>query len=96
MTVIDPEKWIKRLVTDANGRVDVPLKGIGRYILFADHSVDESRKVAGQAVAQVGYTTTLRPRRPFSSGGGVRCESGPRCWPGRPTCWRPKRSASAR
>ncbi len=59
VTVIDPEKWTKRLVTDANGRVDVPLKGIGRYILFADHSVDESRKVAGQAVAQVGYTTTL-------------------------------------
>lgn len=59
VTVINPEKWTKSLKTNAQGRIEVPLKGSGRYILMADHDVAEARKVGNQTVAEVAYATTL-------------------------------------
>lgn len=59
VTVIAPEKWAKRFRTDAQGRIEVPVRGTGRYVLIAAHSVDEARQVAGETVAKVDYTATL-------------------------------------
>lgn len=59
VTVVAPGQWAKRFVTDAQGRIDVPVASAGRYVLIAGHSVDEAREIAGQAVAKVDYTATL-------------------------------------
>jgi len=59
VTVVDPNQWAKRLKTDAEGRLALPARGPGRYVLVASHSVKEKRQVAGETVDAVDYTATL-------------------------------------
>ena len=59
VTVVDPNQWAKRLKTDAEGRLALPARGPGRYVLVASHAVKENRQVAGETVDAVDYTATL-------------------------------------
>lgn len=61
VTVINPEKWSKHFKTDKAGRIDVPVKEKGRYILVSAHDADPvgELEIAGQKVQKLGYTATL-------------------------------------
>lgn len=61
INVISPEKWTKTLTTDAQGRVTVPVKEKGRFILVGGHTVaaDKDTEIAGQKVDKLLYTTAL-------------------------------------
>jgi hypothetical protein len=61
VTVINPEKWSKHFKTDKAGRIDVPVKEKGRYILVSAHDADAvgELEIAGQKVQKLGYTATL-------------------------------------
>lgn len=59
VTVIDPARWQKTFVTDADGRLDIPQKGAGRYIVGASHTEVGSAKIGGQDVASIVHISTL-------------------------------------
>ena len=61
VTVVNPEKWSKHFKTDKAGRIDVPVKDKGRYILVSAHDADAPAdlEIAGQKVQKLGYTATL-------------------------------------
>lgn len=61
VTVINPEKWSKHFKTDKAGRIDVPVKEKGRYILVSAHEADAAGEleIAGQKVQKLAYTATL-------------------------------------
>jgi len=61
VTVVSPYKWTKNLKTDKAGRVDVPVRDKGRYVLISTHDADAAGEVeiGGQKIQKLGYTTTL-------------------------------------
>jgi hypothetical protein len=59
LTAISPDKWTKELVTDANGRVTVPLKDKGRFILTATQEEKGDLTLASQKVATLYHIATL-------------------------------------
>jgi hypothetical protein len=61
VTVVTPDKWTKGFRTDKAGRVEVPVKDKGRYILISAHSADAAGdvEIAGQKVQKLSYTATL-------------------------------------
>ncbi|CAN5651709.1 hypothetical protein BH09PSE5_BH09PSE5_18050 [soil metagenome] len=61
VTVITPDKWSKHFKTDAAGRLEVPVREKGRYVLMSVHDADAvgDAVFAGEKVQQLGYTTTL-------------------------------------
>ncbi len=61
VSVVTPDKWKKTFKTDGAGRVSVPIKEKGRYVLIANHNLaaEANTVIAGQAVDKLSYTTTL-------------------------------------
>jgi len=61
VTVVSPDKWTMTLKTDASGRVEVPLREKGRYILISNHDADPvgDVEIADQKIQKLGYVTTL-------------------------------------
>jgi len=59
VNVISPDRWQKTFTADADGRLEVPDMGAGRYILGTVHGEDASATVAGQPVAKVQHISTL-------------------------------------
>lgn len=59
LTVISPDKWTKAFTTDAQGRVTLPIKDQGRYILSATHTEKGDLSLAGQKVATLYHIATL-------------------------------------
>lgn len=58
LTVITPEKWSKTFTTDAEGRLDVPVREKGRYILTAAVKEEGDLKAGGQPVGAIHHITT--------------------------------------
>ncbi len=59
LTVITPDRWQKAFFTDANGGVEIPKLGAGRYIVGASHTEEGPAKLGGQDVASVVHISTL-------------------------------------
>lgn len=59
LTVISPDKWTKAFTTDAQGRVTLPIKDKGRYILSATQEEKGDLSLAGQKVATLYHMATL-------------------------------------
>ena len=59
VTVITPDRWQKAFTTDAQGRIDAPQLGKGRYLLSASHTETAPAKLGGQDVASVMHISTL-------------------------------------
>lgn len=59
VTVINPEKWVKGFTTGKDGRIEIPVKEKGRFILMSNHDVKGDYEIAGEKVQQLSYTTTL-------------------------------------
>lgn len=59
LTVISPDKWSKVMATDAQGRVTVPLKEKGRYILSASHEQKGDLSLGKAKVATIYHISTL-------------------------------------
>lgn len=59
VNVVSPDKWTKRLKTDGQGRITVPVKGSGRYVLVTEHETPADQDIAGQKVSKIGYHATL-------------------------------------
>ncbi|NML08574.1 DUF4198 domain-containing protein [Sphingobium sp. AR-3-1] len=59
LTVISPDKWTKAFTTDAQGRVTLPIKDKGRYILSATQEEKGDLSMAGQKVATLYHMATL-------------------------------------
>ncbi|MBA4090298.1 MAG: nickel uptake transporter family protein [Sphingobium sp.] len=59
LTVISPDKWTKAFTTDAQGRVALPLKDKGRYILSATQEEKGDFSLANQKVATLYHMATL-------------------------------------
>lgn len=59
ITVITPGHWQKTFEADANGRIEVPDMGKGRYILGVSHDEDAAGTVAGKPVARIQHISTL-------------------------------------
>ena len=58
ITVISPDKWTKKLRTDAAGTVTVPTRGSGRYLLTASAKTDNGKSAAGEELSVLHETTT--------------------------------------
>lgn len=58
VTIISPEKWSKVVVTDAEGRVTVPLREKGRYLLSATRKAEGRFDTALGEVAILNSVTT--------------------------------------
>jgi hypothetical protein len=59
LTVISPDKWSKSFTTDAQGRVTLPLKDKGRFILSVSQEEKGDLTLGGQKVALIYHMTTL-------------------------------------
>lgn len=59
LTVISPDKWTKELVTDAQGKVTLPLKEKGRFIVTSSQEEKGDLTLAGQKVATLYHIATL-------------------------------------
>ncbi|KAB7769849.1 hypothetical protein [Xanthomonas maliensis] len=59
VTLIDPQKWQKTLVADAQGKVTLPALRSGRHILVVSHKEPVSREVGGKPVSLVHHISTL-------------------------------------
>lgn len=59
LTAITPDKWSKAFMTDAQGRVTLPLKEKGRYILSATQEEKGDLTLAGQKVATIYHMASL-------------------------------------
>lgn len=59
VTIITPDRWQKAFTTDAQGRIDAPQLGKGRYLLSASHTETAPAKLGGQDVASVMHISTL-------------------------------------
>ncbi len=59
LTVITPDKWSKAFTTDAQGRVALPLREKGRYILSATQEENGTLDLRGQKVAKLYHMATL-------------------------------------
>lgn len=59
VNIISPDKWQKSVKADAAGRVSVPDKGKGRYIVAAFTREDGERAFAGETIARLHHVTTI-------------------------------------
>lgn len=59
LTVVSPDKWSKVMATDAQGRVTLPLKEKGRYILSASHEQKGDLSLGTAKVATIYHISTL-------------------------------------
>lgn len=59
LLVISPDKWSKSFTTDAQGRVTLPLKDKGRFILSATHEEKGDLTLRDQKVATLYHMATL-------------------------------------
>lgn len=59
ITAISPTKWSKGFVTDAQGRVTLPVQEKGRYILTATQEEKGDLTLAGGKVATIYHIATL-------------------------------------
>lgn len=59
VSVTSPDAWQKTLVSDRDGRVELPLREPGRYILASQHEVEAAAEVDGVRVERLAYVTTL-------------------------------------
>jgi hypothetical protein len=59
VTVISPAIWQKTLKTDAAGRVTVPIRETGRFVLVAEHEEKTQRAIAGQTIASLIHIASL-------------------------------------
>lgn len=59
VNVISPDRWQKAFTTDASGRLEVPDRGEGRYVLGTAHGEDASTTIAGRPVTKVQHISTL-------------------------------------
>lgn len=59
ITAISPEKWSKTFVTDAQGRVTLPIEERGRYILSATQEEKGDLKLRDAPVATLYHMTTI-------------------------------------
>ncbi|OAH46385.1 nickel uptake transporter family protein [Sphingobium yanoikuyae] len=59
VTAISPDKWSKGFVTDAQGRVTLPIKEKGRYILTATQEEKGDLNLRGAKVATLYNIATL-------------------------------------
>ena len=58
VTVISPDKWTKKLKTDATGAISVPVRGSGRYLLSASAKSDGGKSASGAPLAVLHEITT--------------------------------------
>lgn len=58
ITIVSPDKWSKRLQSDANGLVDVPIREKGRYLISASQKDEGTHSVPGGTVATLHRITT--------------------------------------
>lgn len=56
--VVSPDKWTKTLKTDANGAIEVPVRGAGRYLLTASAKRDGGTSANGTPLAALHEITT--------------------------------------
>lgn len=59
VNVITPDHWQKSVEADAAGRIAVPDKGKGRYVLGVSHSEAAAGVVAAKPVARLQHISTL-------------------------------------
>ena len=59
LTVITPDKWTKSFTADAQGRVTVPVREKGRYILSAAQQDKGELTLAGKPVSVIHHMTSL-------------------------------------
>ena len=59
VTVVSPDKWSKGVTTDAQGRVTLPLREKGRFIVAATQEEKGDLTLAGQKVATLYHIATL-------------------------------------
>ncbi len=59
VTVVNPELWEKSFKTDAEGRIAVPVKDKGRYVLIARHEVPSDVEIAGKKVARLQHIASV-------------------------------------
>ena len=59
LTVFTPDKWSKAFTTDAQGKVALPLREKGRYILSATHEEKGDLTLGGQKVATIYHMASL-------------------------------------
>lgn len=56
--IVTPEKWLRTIVSDANGTLTVPLREKGRYLLAATIKEERERELPGGKVSIVQHITT--------------------------------------
>ncbi len=59
VTIFNPDRWSKTFVTDAQGRIDVPVGDGGRYLVSVSHEVPGDRALGGKTVAKTYHISTL-------------------------------------
>lgn len=61
VNVIGPDKWTKTFTTDADGKITLPERGKGRFVLVGSHEVAAAKgtEIAGQKVDRLLHTTAL-------------------------------------
>ena len=59
LTVISPDKWSKIVTTDAQGRVALPVKGKGRYIVTTSQEETGDLTLGGAKVAKIYHIATV-------------------------------------
>lgn len=57
--VLAPGRWQQMVTADANGRIDIPVLGGGRYILAVTHEADEKATLFDTPVEMVQHVSTL-------------------------------------
>ncbi|MES2449902.1 MAG: DUF4198 domain-containing protein [Pseudomonadota bacterium] len=64
ITIVSPDKWSKSVITDANGRADIPMRERGRYLLAASIKDAGPATIAGGTVStvhRIATTTFVAP-----------------------------------
>lgn len=59
LTIVSPDRWSKVMATDGQGRVTVPTKEKGRYILSASHEQKGDLSLGKAKVATIYHISTL-------------------------------------
>lgn len=59
ITVISPDRWQKEIATDAQGQIEIPQQGAGRYIVGASHKEEGAATLGGQPVDSIVHVSTI-------------------------------------
>ncbi|MFT4074410.1 MAG: hypothetical protein QM647_02685 [Asticcacaulis sp.] len=57
--LVDPDKWTRQVATDGEGRITVPARSKGEYILIAENETPADVTVGGQKVDSLLHIATL-------------------------------------